>query len=139
MKISDILRVIANNMDHPEGGAPDPRIQNPAGLIQVAVDGAADTDTEAGKTPSGNDRNPDIFLPPLQQKQELLKKAVGVENVYDDGTPDEKFEDSKSEPAEEAEGPDSNTSPDIVDEIRKLGGIKAAVVQELSSDEVFDD
>lgn len=136
MKISDILRVIANNMDHPEGGAPDPRIQNPAGLIQVAVDGAADTDTEAGKTPSGNDRNPDIFLPPLQQKQELLKKAVGVENVYDDGTPDEKFEDSKSEPAE---GPDSNKSPDIVDEIRKLGGIKAAVVQELSSDEVFDD
>lgn len=140
MKISDILRVIANNMDHPEGGAPDPRIQNPAGLIQVAVDGAADTDTEAGKTPSGNDRNPDIFLPPLQQKQELLKKAVGVENVYDDGTPDEKFEDEKAEEAEQADSQEPTAkSPDIVDEIRKLGGIKAAVVQELSSDEVFDD
>jgi hypothetical protein len=34
MKIADILRVLANNLDHPEGGSPDPRIQNPAGLIK---------------------------------------------------------------------------------------------------------
>lgn len=138
MKISDILRVIANNLDHPEGGAPDPRIQNPAGLIQVAVDGGEDISTEAGKTASGNDANPDIFLPPLQQKQELLKKAVGVENVYDDGTPDERMEQAKEEEAEQTME-QSNRGRDPVDEIRKLGGIPAAVVQELSNDDVTDD
>jgi hypothetical protein len=136
MKISDILRVIANNMDHPEGGAPDPRIQNPAGLIDVTVQTSDEIPNDSDdKTASGNDKNPeDLFLPPLQQKQELLKKAVGVENVYDDGTPAEKYEDEKAE--EETE---SDEEQDILARIKQLGGIPMAAVMELSNDQPLDD
>jgi hypothetical protein len=135
MKISDILRVIANNMDHPEGGAPDPRIQNPAGLIDVTVQtGDEISDDSDDKTASGNDKSPeDLFLPPLQQKQELLKKAVGVENVYDDGTPAEKYEDEKAEEQTE------DGKEDILARIKQLGGIPMAAVMELSNDELLDD
>ena len=34
------------------------------------------------------------MLPPLQQKQELLKRAVEVDNVYDDSYADQTHEDS---------------------------------------------
>lgn len=137
MRIADILRTLANNLDHTEGGAPDPRIQNPGELIDVAVVANTDVDMPGpnGTTASGNDREPeDLFLPPLQQKQELLKKAVGVENVYDDGTPAEQFEDEK-----EQEDNMSAERDDIVDHIKRLSGVPTAAIQELSNDEVFDD
>jgi hypothetical protein len=64
-------------------------------------------------------------------KQELLKKAVGVENVYDDGGP------AEQDQAEQDE--ESDEGGDIVDRIKQLSGIPLAAVQELSNDEVFDD
>ena len=137
MKIADILRTLANNLEHAQGGAPDPRIQNPAELLDVAVvAGPADAEgNPGGTTPSGNDKEPEnLFLPPLQQKQELLKKAVGVENVYDDGTPAEQREEEKAE--EDDMMPERE---DIVDRIKKLSGVPVAAIQELSNDEVFDD
>jgi hypothetical protein len=133
MRIADILRTLANNLDHTEGGAPDPRIQNPGALIDVDImtDSGAEKFSPNGTTASGNDREPeDLFLPPLQQKQELLKKAVGVENVYDDGSPAEQHEEQNEEPGDEQ---------DIVDRIRQLSGVPVAAIQELSNDEVFDD
>jgi hypothetical protein len=133
MRIADILRTLANNLDHTEGGAPDPRIQNPGALIDVDImtDSGAEKSSPNGTTASGNDREPeDLFLPPLQQKQELLKKAVGVENVYDDGSPAEQHEEQNEEPGDEQ---------DIVDRIRQLSGVPVAAIQELSNDEVFDD
>jgi hypothetical protein len=39
MKVVDILRTLANNLEHAQGGTPDPRIQNPAELIDVTVVG----------------------------------------------------------------------------------------------------
>ena len=137
MKIADILRTLANNLDHAQGGTPDPRIQNPAELIDIAVvAGPADAEgNPGGTTPAGNDREPEnLFLPPLQQKQELLKKAVGVENIYDDGTPTEQHEETK-----EAQDNMSGERDDIVDRIKRLSGIPTAAIQELSNDEVFDD
>ena len=132
MKVADILRTLANNLEHAQGGAPDPRIQNPAELIDVAVVGQDDESSPNGTTASGNDREPeDLFLPPLQQKQELLKKAVGVENVYDDGQP--------ADPSDEnAEAPDPEEE-DILDRIKRMAGVPVAAIQELSNDEVFDD
>jgi hypothetical protein len=133
MKIADILRTLANNLEHAAGGTPDPRIQNPAELIDVEV--VADTDTEHaspnGVTASGNDKEPkDLFLPPLQQKQELLKKAVGVENVYDDGPP--------ADPSDEnAEAP--TTEEDLLDKIKRMAGVPVAAIQELSNDDVVND
>lgn len=132
MRIADILRTLANNLDHEQGGAPDPRIQNPGALIDVDI--VANTDGEEsspnGTTASGNDREPEeLFLPPLQQKQELLKKAVGVENVYDDGRPGEESDADAPTPEEE----------DLLDQIKRMAGVPVAAVQELSNDEVFDD
>ena len=133
MKIADILRVLANNLDHPEGGSPDPRIQNPAGLINAEIQVAVSDDDSADITASGNEKSPDdLFLPPLQQKQELLKKAVGVENVYDDGTPEEAEQDQESQG-------DLTQNPDIIDRIKQLSGIPVAAIQELSNDEPLDD
>ena len=135
MKIADILRTLAANLEHAQGGAPDPRIQNPGQLIDVAVVADADEPSPNGTTASGNDKAPEnTFLPPLQQKQELLKKAVGVENVYDDGGPEHQH-------AEETAHEDGMTQErdDIVDRIKKLSGVPRAAIQELSNDDVFDD
>lgn len=134
MKIADILRTIANNLEHAQGGAPDPRIQNPAQLIDVEVD--ADVEhSPNGTTPSGNDKAPEVFMPPLQQKQELLKKAVGVENVYDDGGPVEQEEADQEQQDPEIE----STQQDIVNRIRQLSGVPKAAIQELSNDDIVDD
>lgn len=137
MKIADILRTLANNLEHAQGGSPDPRIQNPAELLDVTVvQGPADAEgNPGGKTPAGNDKEPEnLFLPPLQQKQELLKKAVGVENIYDDGTPAEQHEEATAE--------EDNMMPereDIVNRIKQLSGVPVAAIQELSNDEPLDD
>jgi hypothetical protein len=135
MRIADILRTLANNLDHVQGGAPDPRIQNPAELIDVVAVANTDEPSPNGTTESGNDKAPEnTFLPPLQQKQELLKKAVGVENVYDDGVPAQQHEEEQQQ-----EDDMSAERDDIVDRIKQLSGIPTAAIQELSNDEVFDD
>jgi hypothetical protein len=135
MKIADILRTIAANLEHAQGGAPDPRIQNPAQLIDVAVVDA-EKSSPNGTTPSGNDKAPEVFLPPLQQKQELLKKAVGVENVYDDGGP---VEQDEAEQTQEQQDDMTVERDDIVSRIRQLSGVPKAAIQELSNDDVVDD
>jgi len=134
MKVADILRTLANNLDHTEGGAPDPRIQNPGALIDVDIvaNTAAEKPSPNGTTASGNDKEPEeLFLPPLQQKQELLKKAVGVENVYDDGRPGDVSDENAEAPTPEEE--------DLLDRIKRMAGVPTAAIQELSNDEVFDD
>ena len=135
MKIADILRTLAANLEHAQGGAPDPRIQNPAQMIDVVAVADTEEPSPNGVTASGNDKAPEnTFLPPLQQKQELLKKAVGVENVYDDGGPEHQH-------AEETADEDDMTAErdDIVDRIKQLSGVPRAAIQELSNDDVFDD
>jgi hypothetical protein len=134
MKVADILRTLANNLEHAEGGTPDPRIQNPGALIDVDVvaNGGTEKPSPNGTTASGNDKEPEeLFLPPLQQKQELLKKAVGVENVYDDGRPGEQGDENADAPTPEEE--------DVLEKIKRMAGVPVAAVQELSNDEVFDD
>ena len=132
MKVADILRTLANNLEHAAGGTPDPRIQNPAELIDVDIVAGEEKPSPNGTTAAGNDREPeDLFLPPLQQKQELLKKAVGVENVYDDGQP--------ADPSDEnAEAPDP-AQEDLLDRIKRMAGVPVAAIQELSNDDVVDD
>jgi len=143
MKVSDILRRLADNIDgHGGAGQPDPAIQNPAQLSAVPTGQnviVVDTDVDNkpspnGTTASGNDKAPaDQFLPPLQMKQELLKKAVNVENVYDDGTATDQDQEDQQQAATTQE------LDDIVNRIKQLSGIPTAAVQELGNDEVFDD
>jgi hypothetical protein len=142
MKIGEILRKIADAVDAEDGittQAADPRLQNQAELIAIAQEPVeVVANVEAGKpspngrTASGNDKEPEeLFLPPLQQKQELLKKAVGVENIYDDGRPGEEGDANADAPTPEEE--------DVLEKIKRMAGVPVAAVQELSNDEVFDD
>ncbi len=128
MKVSDILRRLANTIDglsDTDAGRPDPSIQNPAQLNAVSPNGT---------TAAGNDKAPaDQFLPPLQMKQELLKKAVSVENVYDDGSPTAQDDEDQQQAAT------AQVLDDIVNRIKQLSGIPTAAVQELGNDDVFDD
>ena len=142
MKIGEILRKIADAVDAEEGittQAADPRLQNPAELVAIAqepVEVVANLEAEKpspnGRTAAGNDKEPEeLFIPPLQQKQELLKKAVGVENIYDDGRPGDASDENAEAPTPEEE--------DLLDKIKRMAGVPVAAVQELSNDEVFDD
>lgn len=140
MKVADILQKFVDLTAAIEGddpGQPDPAIQNPAELTVVATgseltDVVADKPSPNGETASGNAKEPeDVFLPPLQQKQELLKKAVGVDNIYDDGTASDQIE------SEQMESDDNEE--DLVLRIKRLSGIPVAAVQELSNDDIVDD
>ena len=142
MKIGEILRKIADAVDAEEGittQAADPRLQNRAELVAIAqepvevvANAEADKPSPNGRTASGNDKEPEeLFIPPLQQKQELLKKAVGVENIYDDGRPGDASDENAEAPTPEEE--------DLLDKIKRMAGVPVAAVQELSNDEVFDD
>ena len=60
MRIGDIIHKIAEIVD---------MVEQPEGTNVTAT---------------GNDKEPeDLFVPPLQQKMELLKKVAGVDSVYD--------------------------------------------------------
>ena len=143
MKIADILRLAANALDGANQGATaDPRLQNQGELEAVVIPGQEPVEvvhnvdyakpSPAGRTAAGNDREPeDLFIPPLQQKQELLKKAVGVENIYDDGRPGEEGDANADAPTPEEE--------DVLEKIKRMAGVPVAAIQELSNDSVFDD
>jgi hypothetical protein len=96
MNIAELLRGLADKLDGIEqdgtDDAPKQTGLNPVGDIQ-----GGDTDTTK-------------MVPPLQAKLELLKKATGVDNVYDSEEPDE------------------------LDDIKKLTGIKAVIAQEAGED-----
>jgi hypothetical protein len=103
-KIAEIVDAVENPNDRNPGATPDPQLQNPAELVAVDIQQspADNKSSPNGTTDSGNDKGPEeLFLPPLQQKQELLKKAVGVENVYDDGSPGEGDENADAPTPEE--------------------------------------
>ena len=63
----------------------------------------------------------DIFIPPLQLKLELLKKATGVENVYDE-------DDQNSE----------QHGYDELDVIKKNAGISVTALDALADDEPLE-
>jgi hypothetical protein len=118
MKPSEILRNLADMIDAQqhsisEPGALAPKIQptEPVTTIEPAGDG------------SGLAQQPDdIFIPPLQLKLELLKKATGVENVYDEP-------DSEDEIAH---------SYDELNHIKRNAGINVVAIDALGDDEPLD-
>ena len=71
MKLSDIMRDIANLLDQREGQSAD-LSQN---STQQRMSPAQVADLEL-------DDNP-VFVPPLQAKLEILKKSEGIPSVYD--------------------------------------------------------
>jgi hypothetical protein len=139
MKIGEILRKIADAVDQSDGinpgATPDGRLQNPAELIavQTSPERQNEVDTPDGISPEGL---PDqMFVPPLQQKLELLKKAVGIPNVFDNA----------EEIQDKLEAENNIPTPSELDELeqlKKAAGMpyrEAAIMQELTNDEPLDD
>jgi hypothetical protein len=99
MKISDVIKqtldiVQKKPLERSSGDNTSDFTAFTGDLQQVDLqDTKVEAPERAGKTPSGNDKSPeDLYVPPLQQKLELLKKAVDVENIYDDGPPDVQYQ-----------------------------------------------
>jgi len=122
MKIADVLRQVADAIEQQDAGEPDASIQNPAELSAVPTgpyggEVAAPCNQDAGA-------DDEVMIPPLQLKMELLKRAVGVDNVYDPGEPR----------ADEADG-----GEDDIMALRRNAGIPMAAVMELGNEEITDD
>lgn len=77
MKIAEILRSLADELEKGQTGpsiyAPRPETWNPNEAELTPVGAELDDQSETS-----------VMVPPLQQKIELLKKAVGEPNVYTD-------------------------------------------------------
>ena len=94
MKMAEILRQLADKLDQLEFGKD------------------ADILDQNKAEPSNDDK----FIPPLQQKLELLKKGVGVESEFDD----------------------DGESDSEINAIKKNAGISPAVVHVASDDEPLE-
>jgi hypothetical protein len=123
MKPSEILRNLADMIDAKQQsersiGAPgrlSPRIMPQEPEVEMADDCGCDDDL--AQQPD------DIMIPPLQLKIELLKKATGVESVYDD---------------EEYEEEPKSHSYDELELIKKNAGLNPVVLDALGDDEPLD-
>lgn len=122
MKISDIFRKLADVIDaEQDPGRPDPQLQNPAELSQINAGEPVDSvdNQDAGA-------DDEVMIPPLQLKMELLKRAVGVDNVYDD---------SRADQVEDGCGCDGN---DELVRMKQMAGIPVAAVSEMADDDIVD-
>jgi hypothetical protein len=116
MKASEILRKMADMID----------AKSQPEQAQQSADHAPHT---AGLIPEPND----TFLPPLQSKLELLKKAVGVENVYD-----ENAEEISGDAGNYRVTPMEPDETDALERMKKAAGISAFITSELSDDEPLE-
>lgn len=103
MKISDVLRKLANELDA-QNSIPD--------------------------APGNTVTDDSVYLPPLQQKQELLKRAVEVDNIYDDKLADQTHADSDLNLDNTADNEDD------LNAIKRNAGI--ASIMGLSDDDPLD-
>jgi len=138
MNIAELLRKLADTIDansqSEDPGAPDPKLQNPAELIAVEPESVEEPCEVCGEEPCGcesdvEEQPDDVYVPPLQLKLELLKKATGVESVYDET---EKPED------QEQSGPETYGQAPEQDELGRLRQLAAVVRSEASDDEPLD-
>ena len=126
MKISDIFRKLADVIDQEQNpGAPDPRLQNHA--VLAAVDAGPYGDGVAAPDNQDAGADDDVFVPPLQLKLELLKRAVGVDNIYDEGEPR----------ADDVEEPHDHHEHHHMDELARMKQL--AAIQMIGDDEPLDD
>lgn len=115
MRASEILRQMADMIDaKSQSSQPEQHQHSDSDLIPVPTD---------------------TFLPPLQAKYELLKKAVGVDNTFDENV---------GKVAEDPEASNHKVTPmspdetDALERMKKAAGVNALITTELSDDEPFD-
>jgi len=113
MRASEILRQMADMIDQKsQPQQPDDHQPHTPGLIPEPDD---------------------TFLPPLQSKLELLKKAVGVENIYD-----ENAEEISGDAGNYRVTPMEPDETDALERMKKAAGISAFITSELSDDEPLE-
>jgi len=108
MRASEILRKLADVIDSAEGGQvaqAEPQATHPN--VRVALAPAEQPSAEQPQTAVTT------FVPPLQTKIELLKKAVDVDSIYDQGG-------------------------DEIAQLKKSAGIHPVVADEAAGDEPLD-
>jgi len=121
MRASEILRGLADLIDNAEGGQMSaPPVQAPVAQVQAVELVPVDV-------PNQDDAEKTTMVPPLQQKIELLKKSLDVDNEFDRG-----FDQVDQEQAAETQPEQEH---DDLDRMREMAGIKKVVQQELASDE----
>ena len=76
----------------------------------------------------------DIFLPPLQGKYELLKKAVGVENEFDENAAEQNHGDAGNYRVT----PMAPDEADALERMKKAAGVNALITHELADDEPLE-
>ena len=76
----------------------------------------------------------DIFVPPLQLKIELLKKATGVESIYSDEKSKRKKNKKKNKPTDKKFA----NSYDELEVIKKNAGMSPVIMDSLADDEPLD-
>jgi hypothetical protein len=107
-----------NQQQQPQQQQPAPQQQQPAGTLNPVQ--VSNTDDSEKTT----------MVPPLQQKIELLKKSVGVNNEFSQG-----FDQVDQEHEAEQQG---QQEPDELERVKKMAGIPQAVQHELAKDEPLD-
>lgn len=85
-----MFRQLADMIDAKQQ-APEPELDSQDYLSEPDSTGGEDCGCGQAEQPD------DLFVPPLQLKMELLKKAVGVDNIYDDGENEEETQHSYGE------------------------------------------
>jgi hypothetical protein len=118
MRASEILRGLADLIDNAEGG----QMSTPTPVAQVQAVELVPVDV-----PNQDNAEKTTMVPPLQQKIELLKKSLDVDNEFDRGF-DQVDQEQETEAQPEHEHND-------LDRMREMAGIKKVVQQELASDE----
>jgi hypothetical protein len=128
MNIADILRKVADLADQQANPArPDDQIVNPAELAEVPTGPYGDEVETPDNADAGAED--DLMVPPLQLKLELLKRAVDVDNIYDNQRADE-VHDNNSEDPLAAIRRNAGISP---------GGMTAVIHGIAGADEPLDD
>lgn len=119
MKLAEILRTLADTIDHYS------QEEEPAqvAVVEPESDGEVVDQSGEAEQPAG------VFIPPLQLKIELLKKAVNVDNVYDHTAEMDAENRSQEIPVKE----------DEIASLRRSAGINPAVIQEFANEEPLDD
>ena len=111
-------------------------------------------DTEIENRPDPQPAEPELvdraaqetMIPPLQQKIELLKKAVDVDNFYDDGTKNSTGAGSVNLTINIPQGQSdtkidltiNGQSVDELDQIKRLAGVPTASIFDAGDDEPLD-
>lgn len=118
MKASEILHGLAEllaGIERSQGELQQPQPTEHAPLLTTVTVSNAD---DSEKT---------TMVPPLQQKMELLKKSLNVDNEFDQG-----FDQIDQEQENEEQGDDD------LERMKKMAGIKQIAQQELAHDDPAD-